>query len=196
MPAGLSALRRLVALPLLLSTACAMFGAGPVPERALAPPSAAGDRAFQQVLTVRTDTAERRLVAAGHIRDGALVLALLSPEGIELLRLRQDAQGLTVLRERDLPRGLTPHAIVADFQLVHWPADALRSAWGEGWTLADASGQRVLSYRGRPLVRVDYDDRPWHGPVTLEHRRYGYRLDVKTLTHDRVDADTGPAVEP
>lgn len=183
MPARLNGL--LVALPLLLSTACAMFGAGSMPERALAPPAAVDDRSFQQILTVYTDTAERRLIAAGQIRNGVLVLALLTPAGMELLRLRHDADGLVVHRERDLPPGMTPRAMLADFQLVHWPAEALRAAWGDRWTLIDRTRQRILSYRSQPQVRVEYDGQRWHDPVELEHRQYGYRLQVKTLSHDR-----------
>lgn len=191
MPARVSALRRLIALPLLLLTACALSGVGYLPERAPAPPSAAGERSFQQVLTIHADGTERRLIAAGQIRDGVLVLALLTPEGVELLRLRQDGDGLDVRRERDLPSGMTPSAIMADFQLIHWPASALRAAWKEPWDLAERPRQRILSYRGEPRVRVDYADRPWRGPVTLEHLQYGYRLEVKTLTHDRRPRDDG-----
>ncbi|MDZ7788082.1 MAG: DUF3261 domain-containing protein [Halofilum sp. (in: g-proteobacteria)] len=185
MPARLSALRRLVVLPLLLLTACSLSGAGHPPERALAPPSALGDRSFQQVLTIHADGTVRRLIAAGQIRDGVLVLALLTPEGVELLRMRQDSDGLVVRRERDLPPGMTPRAIVADFQLIHWPASALRVEWGRSWDLTERSRERVLAYRGEPRVRVAYADRPWHGAVTLEHLQYGYRLEVKTLSHDR-----------
>jgi hypothetical protein len=184
MPARLSALRRLIALPLLLSTACTLSGAGPAPERALAPPSAMGDRAFQQVLTLRTGEAERRMIAAGQIRDGVLVLALLTPEGVELLRLRQDGDRLEVRRERDLPPGMKPRAIVADFQLIHWPVTALRAVLDDAWTLRERPRERILSYRGEPLVRIGYQRRPWQGAVTLEHLRYGYRLEVRTLSHD------------
>ncbi len=191
MPARVSALRRLIALPLLLLTACTLSGVGHPPERPLAPPSAVGDRSFQQVLTIHADGAERRLIAAGQIRDGVLVLALLTPEGVELLRLRQDGDGLDVRRARDLPPGMTPSAIVADFQLIHWPASALRDAWQAPWDLAERACQRILSYRGEPRVRVEYADRPWRGPVTLEHLHYGYRLDVKTLSHDRRPRDDG-----
>jgi len=193
MPARLSALRRLVVLPLLLLTACTLSGVGHPPKRALAPPSALGDRSFQQVLTVYSDGAERRLIAAGQIRDGVLVLALLTPEGIELLRLRQDSDGLVVRRERDLPPGMTPSAIVADFQLIHWPVSALRMEWGDAWELTERAGERLLSYRGEPRVRVEYADRPWRGPVTLEDLQYGYHLEVATLSHDRHARGDGPA---
>lgn len=193
MPARLSALQRLFALPLLLLTACTLSGVGQPPERALAPPSAVGDRSFQQVLTIRADGTERRLIAAGQIRDGVLVLALLTPEGVELLRLRQDRDGLDVRRERELPPGMTPRAIVADFQLIHWPAPALRAVWDGPWELSERSRRRILSYRGEPRARVAYRDRPWRGPVTLERLQYGYRLEVETLSHDRRPRGDGPA---
>lgn len=189
MPARVSALRRLIALPLLLSAACTLSGGGPVAERALAPSSAPGDRSFQQVLTLHTGDHERRLIAAGQIRDGVLVLALLTPEGVELLRLRQDDDGLEVRRERDMPSGMTPHAVLADFQLIHWPAAALHAAWDSPWTLVERPLERVLAYRGEPYVRVDYQQRPWRGTVTLEHLRHGYRLEVKTLSHHRRPRD-------
>lgn len=194
MPARVSPLRRLIVLPLLLLTACTLSGLGRPSARALVPPMAVGDRSFQQVLTVHADGAQRRLIAAGQVRGDVLVLALLTPEGVEILRLRQDADGLDVRRERDLPGGVTPRAIVADFQLIHWPAPALRAEWDGAWDLTERARERILAYRGEPRVRVAYTDRPWRGPVTLEHLQHGYRLEVKTLSHDRRPRGAAPAV--
>lgn len=196
MPAGVKR-RALTALPLLLAAACAprLDAPGkPVSMRPLAPVGALADRSFQQVLTMRFDAAKRKLIAAGEIRDGDLVLSLLTPEGLEVLRLRHGAGGLAILHRRDLPRGLTPQGILADFQLVHWPAAALRAAWNDAWTLEEGPRSRTASYRGRPRVRVVYDGERWRAPVTLEHETYGYRLHVKTLEHClRVAAGGGGA---
>lgn len=195
MPARLSVLPRFAALSLLLLTACTFPGAGHPPERAPVSPSAVGDRSFQQVLTIQADGGERRLIAAGQIRDGVLVLALLTPEGVELLRLRLHGDDLDVLRERELPPGMTPRAILADFQLIHWPLRALQANRGDPWRLRKRGRERILSYEGEPRIRVEYADRPWRGPVTLEHLQFGYRLEVETLSHDRRARGDGPEGE-
>ena len=185
----LSAVPALAVLALVvgLLAACATPAhRGAPPERALASPGALESRSFQQILAVRVAGRERRLLAAGELCADSLVLVLLSPQGLELLRLRHDTEGLEVHRREALPRGITPRAILADLQLVHWPVSALRAAWGEDWTLKEAERQRTLLYRGRPVARVDYTGPAWQAPVTLAHEVLGYRLQVETIDHHLV----------
>ena len=188
MPARLSAV---LALALGLLTACATPGGrAPLPERALASPGAVASRSFQQILTVHFAGDERRLLAAGEVCADSLLLVLLNPQGLELLRLRHDTDGLEVHRRQTLPRGLTARAILADLQLVYWPAPALRAAWGEAWTLREAPQGRVLAYDGRRVTRVEYAGPRWQAPVILAHEMLGYRLQVETIDH-RPASDSG-----
>ena len=192
MPARLSAVLAL-AVALLAACATPVERAAP-PERALALPGTLESRSFQQVLTVRLGGRERQFLAAGELCADALVLVLLSPQGLELLRLRHGADGLEVHRRDALPPGLTPRAILADLQLVYWPAPALRAAWGEDWALRESPRSRVLVHAGRPVARVEYTGPAWRAPVTLAHEMLGYRLQVETIEHRLVsESGTDPA---
>jgi len=176
----------------LLCTGCTASGPWPLgshAQRALAPPDAVTERSFQQILTLDQGEHARRFIAAGHVCDAALMLALLTPQGIEVMRLRHSRDGLEIRHERGLPPGVTPTAILADFQLIHWPAPALRAAWAEPWALEIGPDHREASYRGQPRVRVRYTGARWTDPSTLEDARRGYRLRVETREH--VEGDCG-----
>ncbi len=165
---------------------CAAWGPGPeraAAERALASPEAVADRSFQRILTLRYGERTRRFLAAGHVCDGELLLSLLSPQGLEIVRLRHRRNGLDVVHERGLPRGLTPRSILADFQLIHWPARALRRAWVAPWALEVGPDYRQAMYRDRPRVRVHYAGEAWTAGVTLEDRARNYRLRVRPREH-------------
>lgn len=161
--------------------------------RALAPPDAVGERSFQQILVLRYGSRSRRIIAAGQICDGELWMSLLTPQGVEMLRMRHRREGFEVVHERGLPRGLSPRSILADFQLVHWPAAALRRAWPSPWTLDTSPRHRQANYRGKPWVRVHYAGPPWSDAVRLEDRSRGYRLRVVPRQHDL--GDCGGAAE-
>jgi hypothetical protein len=177
--------------------ACATpSGRSPSAERGLAPPAALGDRAFQQVLTVRFGERERRLLAAGRVCGNRLVLVLLTPHGLEVLRLDQRAKRVEVERRQALPQGLRPRAVLADLQLVYWPASALRAAWSDAWALRSAPEQRELLHNGERRVQVDYGGEPWQTPVTVEHELLDYRLRVRTVEHARREARAGPPCTP
>lgn len=189
MPAGLSA--RLALAALLVATGCASLGgAGSVP-RALAPAGAAGDRTFQQILRIERGDRQQRLIAAGELCGTRLALSLLTPEGLEVLRVRQRGTSVEVRRRRGLPAGLSARAVLADLQLVHWPADALRGAWGPRWRLEAPERARRVLRDGDLRVRVRYADAPWQGPVTVEHLAQGYRVHVTTLEHRPRDPGEG-----
>ncbi len=176
----------LVAALVLVTGGCAALGpwvGGPGEPRALASTDGVADRSFQQILTLHYDQRSRRFLAAGQVCDGELALALLTPQGLELLRLRYGRDGLEVVNERGLPPGLTARAILADFQLIHWPAAALRAAWAAPWTLQAGGGHRQALYRGEPQVRVRYAGDRWADAATLADRVSNYRLRVQPREH-------------
>ncbi len=158
--------------------------------RALAPAAAGGERIFEQLITISHEAHSQRFIAAGEICDGAMTLALLSPEGLEVLRLRHDAAGVHTRVRRELPEWLDSEAILADMQLVLWPAEALEQAWGPSWSLREDAGGRTLLRDGQAWSRADFDSDPWQSGARLEHLRFGYRLEIRTLHHDIVDTDS------
>jgi hypothetical protein len=158
-----------------------------LPERALAPPAAVPAREFQQAIVADYHGRRWQLIVAGRITAAAVELAALTPEGVSLFTLRYDGADLAVQRQLPARDGaapqLPPAQVIADLQLVYWPAAALNRAGAPHWRVDAAPGRRVLSLDGAPVERVSFDgDDPWRTPVHLEHLRYGYRLTITTLS--------------
>jgi hypothetical protein len=146
---------------------------------------------FEQVLTIGFDDDERRLIAAGRICDQSMVLSLLTPQGIEIVRLRVRGRAIMIERDRGLAKRIPPEAILADFQLVHWPPAALRSAWGEAWRLVERKRERHVSYRDRRVATVRYADTPWSGTAKLSDRDWDYTLSIRTRRYRRTEEGDG-----
>jgi len=96
---------------------------------------------------------------------------------------------ITLERSQKLPEQISPQAIVADFQLAHWPAKALLAAWPSAWRLQERPNERRVLYRGRDWVRVHYEDAPWSGTVRLVHQRLDYTLEIRTRRSRALDAE-------
>jgi len=158
--------------------------------RTLAPAAAGGERSFEQLITFSHEEHSQQFIAAGEICDGAMTLALLSPEGLEVLRLRHDAEGVHTRVRRELPEWLESETILADMQFVLWPAEALEQAWGPSWSLREDARGRTLLRDDQSWARADFNGDPWQGGARLEHLRFGYRLEIRTLHHEITDTDT------
>lgn len=158
--------------------------------RTLAPAAAGGERIFEQLITISHEDHSQRFIAAGEICDDAMTLALLSPEGLEVLRLRHDADGVHTRVRRALPEWLDSEAILADMQFIYWPAEALEQTWGPSWSLREDADGRTLLRNGQAWARADFDIAPWESDARLEHLRFGYRLEIRTLHHEVTDTDS------
>jgi hypothetical protein len=106
------------------------------------------------------------------------------------LRLLSDAGGeprLAVKQSPLTPKRLRPAQVLADLQLVYWPAAALRAELEcDGLELierAQGDGRlRELRRDGETLVAIHYDAAdPWRARVRFEQRAWGYRYTVTTL---------------
>ena len=159
-------------------------------ERPLAPAATGGERVFEQLISIRHEEHSRRFIAAGQICDGAMTLALLSPEGLEVLRLRHDEQGVHTRVHRELPDWLDAEAILADIQFVYWPADALEQAWKTTWSLHHDHGGRTLLRQGEAFMRADFEGNPWQDNVRIKHHRLGYELEIRPLHHEAAQSHT------
>ncbi len=187
--AGAVAAIGMVACVALALGGCASWSRSPGsrPERTLAPVSAAPPRTFEQILTIRLGEQRHRFIAAGRICGEQLLITLLTPQGLEIGRLEMENERVALKGGRNLPAQVSPTAIVADFQLAHWPSEALRTAWSSAWRLQERPHERRVLYRGRDWVRVHYEDGPWSGIVRLVHQRLDYTLKIRTRRSRTID---------
>ncbi len=177
--------RLIVLLALLVTAGCAWRETSPMTlpvQRELASPSALAAVDFQQVLQVQAGSRQFQMLVTAELCDGVLQLALLTPAGLPMLQIRQVQQSVQV-RGQPLPAGLTAEQILADLQLVYWPASALTAVWAPAWTLQQLPDGRLLSYQDEPVVRVRHAGDPWQTEVELEHLIFDYRLRVETLAY-------------
>lgn len=195
---GLRALLTVFALALLAG--CALWRA---PDEVALPgggswrllgPGALG-QSLSALQRVDAEFGEHQATLLFYLEAEPLNLALLAttPEGLELfkLELREGEPRLSATRSPLAPKPLQPAQVLADLQLVYWPATALRAELTlHGFTLVErgeGSGWvRELRRGDEVLVAIHYDAAdPWSAGVRFEQRAWGYRYAVTTLELNR-----------
>lgn len=142
--------------------------------------------AFPQALSLQQQV---RVEQAGRSVDFDAVLDI-SPETVTLVgmafnqrvfTLEYDGKTLKETRSRVLPREVQAADVLSDLQLALWPADAVRSALPQGWTLADSVNARVLSQADTVRASIAYESTPrWSGTISLTNQQYNYRLSIRS----------------
>lgn len=148
-----------------------------MPALQLAPSSLGGSLALQQRLVFehgqRSDTVDALLEA-----DADSVRVVLHQQGQVMLRLAWDGKTLQQTRAPQLPEALSAQRVLDDLQLVHWPAQAIRSALPPGWHLQDSPAGRRLLHRDEVVATVRWSGRHH---ARLENPSEGYRLDIVSV---------------
>ena len=162
-----------VAAALVLS-GCA--GVQPVREEPfslrLSPASLGGDLALQQRVTVTAMGRSQQMDVAVEADADAVRFAVLDL-GQTVARLEWDGHAMKETRPAGWPAVVTGQRVLGDLQMVYWPADAIRAALPEGWSLqADEQGRTVRSLKDI-VMRVRY---PSPGTAELENIQGGYSL--------------------
>jgi hypothetical protein len=147
-----------------------------MPLLRLSPASLGATLAQQQQLTITVRGQAHRLDVLLEADPEAVRMAVVSL-GQTATRLEWDGRQLTQTRAAWLPQAVTAERILADLQLMLWPADAVRGALPPGWTLDSTPDLRVLSHDGRPVARVRYEAAD---TSELEHLLEGYRVRVES----------------
>lgn len=148
-----------------------------MPSLQLAPSALGGTLALQQRLVFahgqHSDTVDALLEA-----DADGVRVVLHQQGQVMLRLAWDGETLQQDRAPGLPEALSAQRVLADLQLVHWPAPAIRAALPTGWQLQDIPQGRRLLHLGETVATVR-----WSGDhvARLENHTEGYRLDISSV---------------
>jgi hypothetical protein len=164
----------LVAAALSLS-GCASTPAQPREEPfslRLSPASLGGDLALQQRVTVTAMGRSQQMDVAVEADAESVRFAVLDL-GQTVARLEWDGHAMKETRPAGWPAVVTGQRVLGDLQMVYWPADAIRSALPEGWSLqADEQGRTVRSLKDI-VMRVRY---PSPGTAELENIPGGYSL--------------------
>lgn len=99
-----------------------------------------------------------------------------------VMTMRWDGKRLEVEQRVNLPPGVAASRILRDLQLAYWPANAVRQALPEGWTLADGAWERELRYGEQIAVKIRYSEETrWLGRIEFSNRAEGYRLTIDSV---------------
>ncbi|SDO02022.1 Protein of unknown function [Rhodoferax sp. OV413] len=165
---------------LLLLGACAgRMGASPEHELLLrlAPASLGRSMWLQQHLVVMAAGRSQAVDVALEVDPQELRLAVLGMNQT-VVRMSWDGQTLQQTRASWLPDVVRGERILSDLQLVWWPAEVVRAALPEGWTLDSSVAQRRLLWKGEEVMQVQYRDGQH---VDVFNHRAGYQLQIESV---------------
>ena len=165
---------------LLLLGACAgRLGAAPDHELLLrlAPASLGRSMSLQQHLVVTAAGRSQAVDVALEVDPQELRLAVLGMNQT-MVRMSWDGQTLQQTRASWLPDVVRGERILSDLQLVWWPAEVVRAALPEGWTLESSANQRRLLWKGEEAMQVQYGD---DQHVDVFNYRAGYQLQIESV---------------
>lgn len=155
---------------------------------------------------------ERSFEAVLQKREGELLLVGLSPVGQPGFVIRLDPGGdVSVENNTGGPMPFDPHFVLADVQAVFFPwleqleapqDGPRRGARGpyrvEETFVAGQLARRVITQASSGSVWVDISFRDWvegaDAPkhATLDNQRYGYSLEIETVSQQRLSSNQSP----
>ena len=180
------------ALALIAALALAGCAVAPQPGAArlglrLDPASMGQAISVQQRLEVERAGSANTLDVALEIDPSRLELVGMA-FGQRVLSLSYDGKELSSWRHVMLPAQVRAEDVLEDVQLTLWPADAVRSGLGAGWSIDDVGPRRTLSLDGAPVIVIDYSGTSrWQGRVVLRNLRYDYRLTIDSVASEGAD---------
>ncbi|WP_394789529.1 DUF3261 domain-containing protein [Rhodoferax sp.] len=168
-----------VLVSLLLSACATRIGTGPVNDMLLrlSPASLGRSMLLQQHLEVSAAGRSQALDVALEVDSQELRLAVLGLNQT-VVRMRWDGVTLEQTRASWLPDVVRGERILSDLQLVWWPADVVRAALPEGWTLDSTDSLRRLFFHGGEVTQVRYSAGQH---VDLLNLRMGYQLHIDSV---------------
>ena len=86
--------------------------------------------------------------------DSASVHMAVMELGLTVARLKWDGRHMTQSTVPGWPDAVSAERVLHDMQLVWWPADVVRAALPEGWSLEETPLARTLRLRGRAVTIV------------------------------------------
>ena len=153
---------------------------GELPTLRLSPASLGHSLELQQRLQVVVHDKTQSLDALLEV-DGQELRLGVQALGQSALTLHWDGKTLQQQRADWLPPSLSGERVLFDLQLVYWPADTIRAALPNDWSLQESAGQRHLLHAGAEIVSVSY---PAINHAVLNQLRDGYQLDITSAATD------------
>ena len=178
-------MRKSLALIAILLTGCMSQPQRPAsPEIArplLAPSTLGSERIVNQIVRGAFGEREMTINCVVTVKDGVMSIVGLSAMGVRLFTMKYDGQSTSMDNTLPIPAQLTPERLLADFQLVFWPLEALKKPLAaSGWQVTEATlGTRRLRRDTRLVAEVHYASAdPWTGRSWLVNIEHGYTLSI------------------
>jgi len=128
------------------------------------PAAQAGNCCWQvlQRLDIRYGEQTYKLTGALVQAKTGVTLVLLDPLGRRLLSIQKEGETLQTWRSPELPDGLPERFLLASSMMVWWPLADWQAVLQQtpDWQLTNGTNNRVLSYRGRPIISATYGATP------------------------------------
>jgi hypothetical protein len=101
---------------------------------------------------------------------------------VRLFTMKYDGQATSVDNNVPIPPQLTAERLLADLQLVYWPANTLEKPLAAaGWQLSEVAGTRRLRRDSRLVAEVHYAAADaWSGRAWLVNLEHGYTLSIES----------------
>ena len=133
-----------------------------------------------QLVTVRYG--DQSLVFEAHldITPQRFLLVCLDTMGRRALTVTRSGGAVTVEAAPWLPATIDPHNILADIELIYWPADSLRTGLAGG-ELSEDGGHRSIMVGRTEVVRIEYESGgrgAWTGRQHLSNLAWNYDIAI------------------
>lgn len=153
----------------------------------LSPASLGRGLSLSQIVTGHYGDKTYRMRFEVDITPSRLVIVGLSPLGVTLFTIVQDAQGgLDVEKTVPGPDVFDPRHMLSDIYLTYWPEAALRSALADiGMRLddtPDGAVRRIRGVDGNLIAEIQYaPNRRKTEKIRIQHFDFPYWLSVQTV---------------
>lgn len=102
--------------------------------------------------------------------------------GRRVMTIAYDGRQVTEDKDPRVPDFIKGEQVLFDIQQVFLPEVALRNHLSKDYTVLNSGGNRVVSYKGRPVYKITYSSSDFHsileGRVHLTHLIYGYEMTI------------------
>lgn len=157
--------------------------------RLLAPSILSSDIAATQKVTGNYGDTPFVLLSHIEIDNEHFAMVATTTASNTLFALNFSTDDLTVSSSPWLPKQLDALHVLADFQLIFWPREAIsQSLESDGMQIIDdvKMHTRTISHNGSVMIEIKYQhDDPWQGTINFKNNAWGYTYVIETLELER-----------
>ena len=150
------------------------------PRPLVAPSTLGASRTVNQIVRGAFGEREMTINCVVTVKDGVMTIVGVSAMGIRIFTMKYDGKSTSIDNTLPIPAQLTPERLLADFQLVFWPLEALQKPLAaSGWQVSEATGTRRLRRDTHLVAEVHYASTdPWTGRSWLVNLEHAYTLSI------------------